>query len=120
MPGPSYTILTLEALTALNPDWEVRPLIGADLRAQLVQWHRGPELIARFPPVVVGRAGSPGEPGMPTFPDVSSTQIRRLLAETSPVDSLVPASVLREITEEDRTFWRVSPPNHSGPRATTP
>ncbi|MFT7519343.1 MAG: nicotinate-nucleotide adenylyltransferase [Kiritimatiellia bacterium] len=95
--SPSYTLHALDALSARNPGGELRLLIGADNVPQLPRWHRWGEIKDRYDPLVVGRAGyerwSPE--GAPVFPGVSSTEVRRRLADGESVSGLVPASVLR-------------------------
>lgn len=94
LPTPSYTLGTLEALAARHPDVRLRLVVGADAHAQRGLWHRWADIEAHFDPIVVGRGGRQVD-GAPTFPDVSSSEIRRRLAAGEPVDALVPDGVLQ-------------------------
>ena len=94
LPTPSFTIRTLETLAARHPGHRFRLVVGADVLAQTRQGHAWPRIAAEFEPICVGRIGYPPVPDAPTFPDVSSTEVRRRLAEGEPVDHLVPAEVL--------------------------
>ncbi len=98
LPFPSYTIDTLEALAERHPEHRFVPVIGADLLPDTPRWRRWEELQARFPPLVVGRAGYPPVPDAPVFPAISSTQIRALHAEGASIEALVPRRV-RELLE---------------------
>lgn len=93
LPTPSYTLATLAALAARHPEHRFRLVVGADVYAQRALWHRWDDIVARHEPIVVGR-GALGVPGAPSFPEVSSTEIRRALAAGEPVDGWVPADVL--------------------------
>ena len=95
LPAPSYTLRTLEILAARRPDARLRLVVGADVLDQVAHWHAWDEIRARFPPIVAGRAGWPPVPGSPTFPDVSSTEIRRCMAAGEPFQGLVTAGVAR-------------------------
>lgn len=95
LPVPSFTLRTLEVLAGRRPDVRLRLVVGADVLDQVAHWHAWDEIRTRFPPIVAGRAGWPPVPGSPTFPDVSSTEVRRRLASGEPVEGLVTASVAR-------------------------
>lgn len=107
--GPSYTIETVEALrggalAAGRPAPEVFVVVGADLVGSLPTWERADELaelvtlaVVTRPPVRPLRAPAgwtavpvPG-PGV----DVSSSQVRALLADGADVTGLVPPAVVR-------------------------
>ncbi len=55
LPRPSYTIVTLEYLEAAHPDKQFHVLMGGDSLLSLPSWHRGEELLARFPILVYPR-----------------------------------------------------------------
>jgi nicotinate-nucleotide adenylyltransferase len=82
-----------------------RLVIGADIVHEAAQWHRWDDVVARAPPIVVGRGGHAPPPGggaaapAPfTMPEISATHVRRLLAHgDSGVAGLVPRDVLRYI-----------------------
>ncbi|HKT61689.1 MAG TPA: nicotinate-nucleotide adenylyltransferase [Gemmatimonadales bacterium] len=99
-PGPSYTVDTLEAVQAREPDAQLTLLLGADAAAELSAWHRADQLprLARI--VVFGRPGTP----VPTSPlvarsievpavDISATEIRRRAQAGLPVRYWVPDAV---------------------------
>ena len=52
---PSYTIVTLEYLEVAYPNNQFYLLIGGDSLLSLPSWHRGEELLARFPILVYPR-----------------------------------------------------------------
>lgn len=93
LPPPSFTIVTLQRLAALHPEHQFRLVVGADILQQAASWREWARIEADFPPIVVGRGAQPVE-GAPSFPDVSSTEIRARIAADQPVDHLVPAGVL--------------------------
>ncbi len=94
LPTPSYTIRTLDALAARHPQHQLRLVVGADVRSQLGEWRDWPRIEVDYPPIIVGRAGYPEVDGVPTFPGVSSSEVRARLQRGAPVDALVPAGVL--------------------------
>ena len=94
LPTPSYTVRTLDALQNRHPTFIFRFVIGADVLPQLPQWREWSRLSAVYDPIVVGR-GATSVPGAPTFPEVSSTEIRRRISAGEAIDHLVPAPVIR-------------------------
>ena len=120
---PSYTIELLDALAARRPHERIRLVVGSDIveSGETERWHRWDEIVARFEPIVVPRAGwSP--PGAAALPEVSSTQVRAdldsLRAGTLTPDEarsrlgrLVPAAVvealLRWIGGREPRVWIV-------------
>jgi nicotinate-nucleotide adenylyltransferase len=104
LPTPSYTIRTLEALSARYPEDDFRLLIGADLLADAQRWVRWAEVCRLAPLLVLGRIGMPQEPDCPAvLPEVSSRQVRGWLARRPAPEALrelgqaLPGAVLREI-----------------------
>jgi nicotinate-nucleotide adenylyltransferase len=107
---PSRTLETIKALSAEHPDWDLRLVVGSDILGELHQWHAFAEIERRAPPLVLPRPGAP-QPGLPLaaprlLPDISSTQVRALLAEwaaasapvvAAPIEQLVPRAVLAYI-----------------------
>ncbi len=107
--GPSYTVETAEALVeggraAGRTAPELSLVVGADLVATLPSWERVDDLRRLVTLVVVSRPRSPvvGDPagwrvrrveggGV----DVSSSQVRELLASGRPVEGLIPEAVIR-------------------------
>lgn len=94
LPRPSYTIHTLDALREAHPGRTLRLVVGADVWGQLPAWRDHRRVIEEYAPVVVGRAGYPDVPGVPSFPAVSSTVVRERVAAGLDVDGLVPRCVL--------------------------
>ena len=98
---PSFTIDTLSHLEGAHPDHEFRLVVGSDVVGQVDSWRDWDGIQARFAPIVVGRQGHPAPAlGVPVFPDVSSTEIRRRLAAGESVSALVPSAVAALLAEE--------------------
>jgi nicotinate-nucleotide adenylyltransferase len=107
--GPSYTVETAESLVASagregRPAPELFVVVGADLVATLPTWERVDDLRRLVTLVVVSRPHSTpavARDGWTEIPvegtgvDVSSSQVRALLAAGQPVDGLVPEAVIR-------------------------
>jgi nicotinate-nucleotide adenylyltransferase len=113
--GPSYTIDTAEELLATAralsmPAPQLFVIVGADIVDSLSTWQRVDDLRALVTLVVVARPGSPA-PAMPPGwrtevidgldLDVSSSQIRALLAQGADVTSMVPERVVNCIAGRD-------------------
>lgn len=97
--GESRTLKTVRRLQADFPQHQFQLVIGADLLDELDSWHGAAELRQTVPMLVVGRAGAhplpPSDAGPSVeMPAVSSTEIRRALAERKPIQGLVPRAVL--------------------------
>jgi nicotinate-nucleotide adenylyltransferase len=101
-PGPTYTMNTVEELRAA--DRELFLIVGADVAARIETWERVDELRDAVTLAILDRAGAPpGRPpdGWRAVPvpmprlDVSSTDLRRRVAEGAPVDFLVPVPAAR-------------------------
>lgn len=107
--GPSYTIDTVEALRDQAgyrglPSPELFVVVGSDLVGGLPTWKRVDDLRHLADLVVVARPGSPVPPVPAGWTvvaveadgvDVSSSEVRALLAEGRSVDGLVPEAVMR-------------------------
>ena len=102
--GPSYTIDTVRALRAEQPDALLYLVIGADQFAGLHTWRDWRELISHVTLAVAARPGAPlqadpevqaaAREAVPLPPmDISATDIRRRVAAGEPIDHLVPAAV---------------------------
>jgi nicotinate-nucleotide adenylyltransferase len=100
--GPTYTIDTVEALVAQDPDAELVLIAGADAAAGLDSWHRAGDLAAL---VTVGIVPRPGERHLEPSGfrvrhvamdpvDLSSTEVRAALARGDDPAGLVPAGVV--------------------------
>lgn len=94
LPVPSYTITTLRALAARHPGATLRLVLGADNLEAVPKWRDWAAIQRDFSPIVVGR-GAHAVEGAPTFPDVSSTDVRARHAAGLPTSALVPRDVMR-------------------------
>jgi nicotinate-nucleotide adenylyltransferase len=94
--GPSRTLRTVRRLEELHPQDRFSLVIGADLLGEVPTWYGATELQATVPFIVVGRtgAGAGSSAGAVALPEVSSTQVRRMLAQGNSPKGLVPRSVL--------------------------
>lgn len=115
--GPSYTVMTAEALLveaseAGRPPPELYLVVGADLVADLGTWERVDDLRELVRLAVVSRPSSDGSAAAggaaPPVPpgwraervdgpqvDVSSSMVREALEQGRPIDDLVPVDVIR-------------------------
>ncbi|KXH87380.1 nicotinate-nucleotide adenylyltransferase [Sporosarcina sp. HYO08] len=104
--GVSYTYDTMKRLTELEPDVDFHFIIGADMIDMLKDWHRIDELIELVTFVGVGRPGAIGKTEFPItivdIPeiDLSSTFIRRRIANGETVQLLIPGTVESYIRKE--------------------
>jgi nicotinate-nucleotide adenylyltransferase len=103
--GPSYTIDTVEELLAEAPDDELVVVLGADAADGLPGWHRADELSRLVSVAIVPRPGERhSDPAgfrvrhVAMDPvDLSSTGVRRALAEGANPATLVPPGVVRSL-----------------------
>ena len=112
--GPSYTIDTLNALKAEQPQADLFLIIGADQACSLTTWHRWQEVVQSATICVAGR-DNPSLPDgefaspntleggflrlkMPLNP-VSATAIRARVANAEPIAALVGEPVARYIAQ---------------------
>jgi nicotinate-nucleotide adenylyltransferase len=119
--GPSYTVMTAEALVAEaveagEPPPEIFLAVGADLVADLGTWERSEDLKQLVTLAIVSRPPAPGvQAPLATLPrtvltgppgwrvqwidgprvDVSSSAVREVLQRGGSIDELVPAEVVR-------------------------
>lgn len=107
--GPSYTADTLATLAAEHPDAELVLLLGADAAASLREWHAPADVLARASVGVAGRPGTEAtavreafaalgaedrlRPFSLTPQDVSSSAVRRLIADGRPYAGLLTPGV---------------------------
>ena len=95
-PAPSYTIDTIEALRAREPNAEFVCLIGEDNVVQLSTWHRFAELSEMVRFAVLDRTGMKTAHPYPTIRrhlDISATDIRNRVARGQSIRYLVPPAV---------------------------
>lgn len=102
LPRPSYMWNTLQHLQHDFPDREFTLLIGADNWVVFHRWHRADDIIAHYPIAVYPRTGYPvSADGLPPtvrlidtgLYDVSSTQVRQMIARGESIEVLVPESI---------------------------
>ena len=105
LPKPSYTWNTLQALTAAYPDREfvlLVGLVGGDNWTRFGHWYHGDDILAHYDVMVYPREGDdidaeslPPRVRLVDLPlvNVSSTEIRRRLAQHLPIGHLVPEAV---------------------------
>lgn len=99
LPAPSYTIHTLRALAERHPEHVFRLVVGADVLTETHKWKDWDQIARDFAPIAVGRQGYPTPPHAIDFPGVSSSEIRRRVAEGEPIDALVPDAIVARVTE---------------------
>jgi nicotinate-nucleotide adenylyltransferase len=116
--GPSYTVETLEVLTVAGGDWWF--IAGADVLLDLPQWHR-PQRIIELARLAIAvrpprgkhvpartRAALPGIEAridwlaLPPL-DISSSDLRRRIAEGASTEGLLPPRV-RALIDELRLY----------------
>lgn len=116
--GPSYTLDTVRALSAAEPEAQWFLLIGADQYANLHTWTDWRELLARVVLAVANRPGValPVHPEVLRHPhrtvplamlDISSTQVRERVAAGQDISQLVPPEVARYI--DQHRLYRADP-----------
>jgi nicotinate-nucleotide adenylyltransferase len=112
--GPSYTVDTLDELHSRHPDAELFLVLGADAAAGLPTWERWERVPELAEVVAVDRPGADrslpvGLRGrrleVPRL-EVSSTDLRRRVADGRPIDFLVPPGVVTCIAQ--RRLYRGS------------
>jgi len=101
LPTPSFTIDTLSHFSQEHPDHQFRLVIGADILDQVDGWKDWDRIVRDYSPIVVGREGYDSPPGVPCFPNFSSTEIRARLKSgddvsdflTPEVSNLIPSDL---------------------------
>jgi len=111
MPIPSYSIDTLNKLKEDYPEHSFKLIIGSDNALVFNQWKNYSELLENFEILVYPRRGYDFEEVRLLYPqmklldtpyyDISSTEIRQLLAENKNVSSLLHPAVLAFIQENN-------------------
>lgn len=114
--GVSYTADTLATLRAEAPDRELFVILGADAAAGLETWERFAEVRDGATVVVVERPGATSTPALEGWRwvqvevprlEVSSTDLRRRVADGRPLDYLVTDEVVEQI--EALGLYRADP-----------
>lgn len=116
--GVTYTADTLAELGESDPGAELFLLVGSDAASGLDTWKRTEEIRAAATTVVVDRGGREG--GRPPagwdhlvvdvpLMEVSSSDLRRRIAEGAPVEALIPPTVIDGIRRLD--LYRPSAPS---------
>ena len=106
LPRPSYTINTLAALEESYPDREFLLLIGADNWEKFGSWYKSEEILRRYGIIVYPR-GNEVVPHLPQgvvwlpaeLYDISSTAVRRAVAEGQGISGSVAPAVEHYIYE---------------------
>ncbi len=105
--GPSYTAVTLDALSKRHPEADWLVIVGADAAAGLDTWHDTERLRQQAAIVVVNRPGADFQPPtgwqwelveIPSI-SISGTGIRRRVAQGSSIRFLTPNPVIDRINE---------------------
>lgn len=104
--GKSYTYDTMKLLIEQNPDTDYYFIIGGDMVEYLPKWYKIDELMQMVNFVGVRRPNYPTETEYPIIwidvplIDVSSTQLRKKIAQGCSVNYLVPPNVVNYIQEK--------------------
>jgi nicotinate-nucleotide adenylyltransferase len=102
--GESLTADTVGELARAHPGATLFLVVGADVAAELSTWKRVEELVAAVELVVVERGGVTGPPHPPGWRvrrlripqlEISSSDLRRRLAEGRNVEFLIPEPAIR-------------------------
>ena len=109
LPRPSYTVNTLSALEGAFSDREFVLLIGADNWEKFDKWYKGDEIITRYRIIVYPRGEENIQTQLPQgvtwlnapLHDISSTQVRGMVANGADVSSLVSDEVATYIVENE-------------------
>lgn len=108
LPRPSYMWNTLQSLSRDFPERDFTLLIGADNWAVFHRWYRADDIIAHYPIAIYPRTGYPIDtaslpPNVKLIDtglyDISSTQVRELIACGDDITGLVPDSVVPLATQ---------------------
>ena len=109
LPKPSYTWLTLQALSRDYPDRQFVLMIGGDNWSIFHRWYHADDILQNYQVVVYPRRDEqPVKKALPAgvtmveaeLLDVSSTEIRQRIREGRSIRKLVPPSVAAFIKQE--------------------
>ncbi len=104
--GKSFTYDTMKELTEKNPNTDYYFIIGGDMVDYLPKWHRLEDLMSLVQLVGVRRPNYPVESAYPIIwvdvplMDLSSSYIRKKVAEGCSINYLLPKSVINYIHEK--------------------
>lgn len=108
---PSYTIDTLNELTSQFPDNQFSLIIGSDNALVFANWKNSHQILEKYPVLVYPRLGFDFDSVSKLYPNmqvlntqyfnISSTQIRDLIAEKKDVSQWLHPSVYEFIIEND-------------------
>ena len=106
LPKPSYTANTLRSISADYPDREFILTIGADNWVKFNEWKESDFILSNYRIIVYPRNGyetTPTPDGVTLLEcplvDLSSTNIRKRVANGEPINEMVPAAVARTIAD---------------------
>ena len=106
LPKPSYTANTLRHISADYPEREFILTIGADNWVKFHNWREADFILKNYPIIVYPRKDYPIDSVSENvfildcpLMDISSTQIRQMVKDGTPINEFVPASVARTIQE---------------------
>ena len=99
LPRPSLTLATVETLCAAHAGVRWFLVVGSDTLRERSSWHRFDDIVGRAELLVIGRQGH--ERGTIDFalPDVSSSAIRRALADGDDLHGWLDPGVERYVRE---------------------
>ena len=116
MPIPSYSIDTLHELSSQYPNFQFNLIIGSDNALVFDQWKEYKELLNEYPVLVYPRSGHDFAEVAHKYPqmqlldspyyDISSTQIRELIAQKKDVTKWLHPSVYQIIV--DNNLYQIS------------
>jgi nicotinate-nucleotide adenylyltransferase len=115
LPTPSYTIQVLDTLADENPTDRFRLIMGSDLLPTLHKWREADRLVAQYRPIIVGRDGYDSPEGCVVFPELSSSEVRRLAGEDADFSHLVSETIVEAV----RRLYS-SAASSAGPNPTQP
>ena len=102
-----FTIDLVLRLTAEHPEHQWSLIGGSDTAADMMNWHRGPELARMVTVIAIPRRGQGGDAHPAALPAISSSQVRELLATTGDAGARLPLAVARLIHDHQ---WYHTPP----------